>query len=96
LGAGSHQRLRPQLSFRQRFSRQSQYEVMAPLVAQIYAHRQTIEIGAKLKLVLQFAADSMEDFDASYRLRTGRWRNWTTLRRSTATTLVPADSTFSF
>src|ERR1035437_10955630 len=37
----------PQLSFRQRFPLQTQNAVMAPLVAQIHAHRQPVEIGAK-------------------------------------------------
>jgi hypothetical protein len=44
--------------FRQRFSLQSQYAVMAPLVAQIYAHRQTIEIGAKLTARMLFSGAS--------------------------------------
>jgi hypothetical protein len=40
-------RRRPQLSFRQRFSLQTQDAIMAPSVSQIYSHRQTVEIGAK-------------------------------------------------
>jgi len=39
---------RTHLSFRQRFSLQSQNAVMAPLVSQIHAHRKTVEIGAKV------------------------------------------------
>ncbi len=45
----------PQLSFRQRFSLQTQNAVMAPLVAQICAHRQTVEIGAKLTALMLFS-----------------------------------------
>ncbi len=39
---------RTQLSLCQRFPLQTQNAVVAPLVAQIYAHRQRVEIGAKL------------------------------------------------
>ena len=34
---------------------QTQNAVMAPLVAQIYAHRQTVEIGAKLTALTLFS-----------------------------------------
>jgi hypothetical protein len=37
---------RPQLSFGQRFSLQTQNAVLTPAVPQIYSHRQTIAIGA--------------------------------------------------
>jgi hypothetical protein len=46
---------RPQLSFRERFSLQSQNAVMAPLVPQIHSHRQTVEIGAKLTALMLFS-----------------------------------------
>jgi hypothetical protein len=47
---------RPRLPFRQRFSLQTQNAVMAPLVAKIHAHRQTVQIVAKLTSLILFSA----------------------------------------
>jgi hypothetical protein len=48
-------RRRPQLPFRQRFPLQTQNAVVAPLVTQIYAHCQTVEVGAKLTALMLFS-----------------------------------------
>jgi len=46
---------RAQLSLRQCFPLQTQNAVVAPLVAHIHAHRQTLEMGAKPTSVMLFS-----------------------------------------